>query len=109
VPEVGPSHEQLQGRASFEAWQLVACEYGLDCGSNSRQLQRVCVFNGQCAAATVQDQVYYYDVTPYEAQLIEQYRQVFRNAAANNDWSGITFARRPNTSGSRYIFGATPP
>ena len=57
----------------------------------------------------MQDQVYFYDVTPYEAQLVEQYRQIFRNAAGSNDWSAITFARRPNTAGSRYIFGPTPP
>ena len=109
VTEIGPNHEEMRGRAAYEAWQLVACEYGLECGANSASLQRACVFNGQCAAASVQDQVYFYDVTPYEAQLVEQYRQIFRNAAGSNDWSGITFARRPNTAGSRYIFGPTPP
>jgi hypothetical protein len=105
VPEIGPNHDEMQGRAAYEAWNLVACEFGLECGSSSRSLQTACAFSGQCAASTVQDQVYYYGVTPYEAQLLDQYRQVFRNAATNNDWSGITFARRPNTSGNRYMFG----
>jgi hypothetical protein len=109
VPEIGPNHEELQGRASMEAWHLVACEYGLECGPGSRDLEMACVYTGQCAATTVQDQVFFYGVTPYEAQLLDQYRQVFRNAAANNDWSGITFARRPNTSSSRYSFSPGPP
>ena len=109
VAEIGPNHELMQGHAAHEAWALVACEYGLDCGPGSRPLQRACVFSGQCAANTVQDALYYYDVTPYEAQLIEQYRQIFRNAAANNDWSGLTFARRPNTSGMRFYFSGSGP
>lgn len=109
VPEIGPNHEEMQGRAAFEAWKLVACEFGLECGASSRPVQGACAFTGQCAASTVQDQVYYYGVTPYEAQLLDQYRQVFRNAATSNDWSGITFARRPNTSGMRYIFGPPVP
>ena len=109
VTEIGPNHDEMQGRAAYEAWRLVACEFGLECGPNSRQLQSACAFNGQCAASTVPDAVYYYGVTPYEAQLVEQYRQVFRNAASNNDWTGITFARRPNTSGMRFIFGPSPP
>lgn len=109
VPEMGPDHEPMQGRAAYEAWELVACEFGLDCGAGSRPLQLACMSMGQCAANTVQDQVYFYGVTPYEAQLIEQYRQIFRNAAANNDWSGITFAHRPNTTGMRFVFGPPVP
>lgn len=109
VPEIGPNHEEMQGRAAVEAWRLVACEYGMDCGSGNRMVQGACVYSGQCTATTVQDQVYFYGVTPYEAQLIDQYRQVFRNAAGNNDWSGIEFARRPNTSGNRWSFGPPIP
>jgi len=109
VPEIGPSHEMMQGRAAYEAWKLVACEFGAECGPAGRSVQIPCMSLGQCAANTVQDQVYFYGVTPYEAQLVEQYRQVFRNAAANNDWSGITYARRPNTTGMRFIFGPPVP
>jgi hypothetical protein len=109
VPEIGPNHDELQGRAAAEAWSLVACEYGLECGAGSRLLQNPCIYSGQCASTTVQDQTFFYGTTPYEAQLLDQYRQVFRNAVANNDWSGITFARRPNTSSNRYMFGTPMP
>ncbi|HUL97645.1 MAG TPA: hypothetical protein VLT89_16665 [Usitatibacter sp.] len=108
VIEVGPTHEELQSRASMEAWRMVACEYGLDCGPESRTLQEACAYQGYCAATTVPDLVYFYGVSPYEAQLIDQYRQVFRNAAANNDWSGLEVARRANTSGNRFYFSSSP-
>jgi hypothetical protein len=109
VLEVGPRHDDLNGPASRLAWTLVACEYGLDCGESSRQVQLACAFGGQCAARTVPDLAFFYEVSPYQAQLIDQYRDIFRRAIEANDWSGITFARRPNTSGSRWFFSNSPP
>jgi hypothetical protein len=108
ILQVGPEHDQLQERASMEAWRLVACAYGMDCGPGNGMLMAACVEVGQCAANTVQDQVFYYNVSPYEAQLIDRYRQVFTNAVANNDWSGLQLSRQPNTSGSRFFFGGPP-
>ena len=108
VLRIGPNRDELQPRASAEAWRLVACEYGMECGPESLSLQLDCINRGQCAAATVQDQVFYYGVSPYEAQLIDQYRQVYRNAVAGNDWSGLTLARQPNTSGMRWISNTWP-
>jgi len=43
----------------------------------------------------VPDLIYFYETTPNQAQLVEQYRQVFRQAIEANDWSGLTFASRP--------------
>jgi hypothetical protein len=108
ILQVGADRGELQARASMEAWRLVACEYGMECGPENQELQTACFAQGRCAATTVPDQVFYYDVSPYEAQLIDQYRQVFRNAVANNDWSGLTLARQPNTSSSRFYFGIGP-
>ncbi|HLX24832.1 MAG TPA: hypothetical protein VKR38_15905 [Usitatibacter sp.] len=108
VLRIGSNQDELVPRASMEAWRLTACEYGLECGSDSAILQSACVDHGQCAANTVQDQVFYYGVSPYEAQLIDQYRQVFRNAIANNDWSGLALSRQPNTSGNRWIYNTWP-
>jgi len=108
VLRIGPNADELQSRASMEAWRLIACEYGLECGADNLALQQDCINRGQCAASTVQDQVFYYGVSPYEAQLIDQYRQLYRNAVANNDWSGLTLSRQPNTSGSRWIYNTWP-
>jgi hypothetical protein len=108
VLQVGPGHDELQNRASMEAWRLIACEYGLECGPGNPSLQTSCAFQGHCAATSIQDQTFYYGVSPYEAQLIDQYRQIFRNAVANNDWNGLSLSRQPNTSGSRFYFGSYP-
>lgn len=108
VLQVGPDRDLLHERASMEAWRLVACEYGLECGADNPTLRMACAFAGQCAATNVQDQVFFYGVTPHEAQLIDQYRRVFRNAVANNDWSGLQLSRQPNGGSSRYYFGTSP-
>ena len=109
VVEVGARHDDLNGIAARQAWTLLACEYGLDCGETSRQVQLACALGGQCAARTVPDLAFFYEVSPYQAQLIDQYRDIFRRAIEANDWSGITFARRPNTGGSRWFFSSSPP
>ncbi len=108
IVQIGPDHTELQGRASMEAWKLVACEYGMECGSDSTPVMNACVGQGQCAASNVPDLTFYYGVSPYEAQLIDQYRTIFRNAVANNDWSALTLSRQPNTTGSRYYFSSSP-
>ncbi len=78
VLQVGPNHDDVDGRASMAAWQLVACEYGLDCGPDSRAVMNACAWSGQCGAGNVPDLVFYYQATPNQAQLIDQYRQAFR-------------------------------
>jgi hypothetical protein len=108
VLEVGPNHEQIDNRAEIEAWRLVACEYGMECGAASRDLSAACAYQGQCGAGSVPDLVFFYRASPNEAQLIEQYRQVFRQAVESNDWSQVRFARRPNTSGTRFGFSTYP-
>ncbi len=108
VFQVGADHAQLSERASLDAWRLIACEYGMECGPDNQSLQMDCAYSGHCAANSVQDQVFYYGVSPYEAQLIDQYRQIYRNAVANNDWSGLTLSRQRNTSGSRFYSSSWP-
>lgn len=95
VIEVGDNHDALDNVASKQAWRLLACEYGLDCGSGNQELQTACAFLGRCGPTTVPDLIYFYETTPNQAQLVEQYRQVFRQAIEANDWSGLTFASRP--------------
>jgi hypothetical protein len=98
VIEVGETHDALDNVASRQAWRLLACEYGLECGSGNQELQMACAFSGRCGPTTIPDLIYFYETTPNQAQLVEQYRQVFRPAIDANDWSGLTFASR---SGAR--------
>jgi hypothetical protein len=103
VLESSATHEPLQQAAAFSAWRLLACEYGAECGSSNTWLRMQCAVDGECAASNVQDAIFFYQVPPYQAQLVDQYRNLFRNAA-NGDWSGINFARRPGGLGGRYYF-----
>jgi hypothetical protein len=103
VVESAATHASLQPEAAFNAWRLLACEYGDDCSSSNLWLRSECALNGECAATTLEDAVFFYHLPPYQAQVLDQYRTLFRNAA-NGDWSGLTFARRPGGLGGRYYY-----
>ena len=66
-------------------------------------------YSGRCGPASLPDYIFYFDTTPSQAQLVDQYRQIFRQAIESNDWSGLTFARRQNSMSSIYrIFTPGP-
>lgn len=104
IVEDNATHDPIQPTAAVSAWRLISCEYGADCGASNTWLQLQCAADGECAASNVQDAIFYYEVSPYQAQLIERYRNIF-DSAVNGDWSEITLARRPGGPGSRYHFG----
>ncbi len=104
VIEIGPQHDEMDGRAAREAWRMLGCEYGLECGPGNRELQAACAHSGLCGATSLADFLFYYQVSPHQAQLIDSYRQQFRRAADGNDWGDIRFSRRPNPNGGRTLF-----
>lgn len=104
VIEVGGQHEPLDNRAANHAWTLLACEYGLDCGASNNELRQACALSGRCGPTSLPDYIFFFDTTPNQAQLVDQYRQVFRQAIEANDWSGLAFARRSNQTNSVFRF-----
>ncbi len=92
IVELASTHQALQPIAAIQAWRLLACEYGDDCGSSNPQLLLQCAFDGQCRAGDIEDWLYYYESSPYRSQLMDQYRQSFRSAA-HGDWSALEFVR----------------
>lgn len=109
VIEVGDDHQPLDHAASRHAWRLLACEYGLDCGAGNNELRQACAMSGRCGPNSVPDYIFYFDTTPSQAQLVDQYRQAFRHAIDSNDWNGITFARRQNSMNSIFRFYTAGP
>lgn len=109
VIEVGNQHEPLDHTASRQAWRLLACEYGLDCSAGNNELRQACAMSGRCGPASIPDYIYYFETTPNQAQLVDQYQQAFRRAIQSNDWNGLTFARRPNQTGSVFRFTVSGP
>jgi hypothetical protein len=94
-----PDMEPIETRAFVNAATLLACEYGYPCGENNPRVLAACAFQGHCGVASLADYLFYYGASPYDAQLLDRYRNALRQAADTGDWSGIVVergARSPN-------------
>jgi hypothetical protein len=96
---IGPEQEAVEQRAFANAALLLACEYGYPCGENSPRVLQACAFQGHCGVASLPDYLFYYGASPYDAQVLDRYRTVLRQAIDSGDWSALTIqrgARSPN-------------
>lgn len=96
---LGPDNEIIENGPFREAALLLACEYGYGCGENHSRVLNACAFQGHCGVASLPDYLFYYGVSPYDAQLVDRYRSILRHAADTGDWSAITVdrgSRSPN-------------
>ncbi len=102
---IGPDGVDVEPRAFYNAWQVLACSYGYPCDANSARLLNECAYNGHCEASSLPDYLYYYGSSPHESRLIAFYQGVLRNAVESGDWSQLTFVRgtRANNA-SRFVF-----
>lgn len=104
--KLGPDAQPVEPRAFYNAWQVLACEYGYGCGTDNPQLLTECAFNARCDAQSLPDYLYYYASTPHESELLSRYESVLRGAIENGDWSQLVVSRGPRMPGQdRYMFG----
>jgi hypothetical protein len=99
----GPDQEPIENRTFMNAALLLACEYGYPCGENNQRVLNACAYQGHCGVASLPDYLFYYGSSPYDAQLLDRYRMLLRQAADSGDWSGITIqrgTRSPNAAGT---------
>lgn len=89
----GPDQEPIENRAFVNAALLLACEYGYPCGENNSRVLNACAYQGHCGVASLPDYLFYYGASPYDAQLLDRYRALLRQAADSGDWSGIAIQR----------------
>jgi len=102
----GVDAQSVEPRAFYNAWQVVACEYGYGCGADNPRLQSECAFNARCDAQSLPDYLYYYASTPHESELLTRYESVLRGAIENGDWSQLVVSRGPRMPGqTTYVFG----
>ena len=95
----------VEQRAFNQAMQLLACDYGAVCGEGNPRVLSACAYQGHCNASSLPDYVYYYGSSPYDSQLLTQYREILRNAVESGDWSQITIVRGPTPPGNmRFMF-----
>ncbi len=102
---IGPDQEPIENRVFSNAALLLACEYGYACGDNNPRVLNACAFQGHCGVASLPDYLFYYGSSPYDAQLLDRYRSVLRNAVATGDWSGLVVdrsGRSPNVPAYPY-------
>jgi len=106
---IGPQGQAVEPRAFYNAWQVLACEYGYSCGPDNPRLLDACAYQAHCDARSLPDYLYYYSGSPHENELLAQYESVLRGAIENGDWSQLSVTRGPRMPGAdRFMFGRGP-
>jgi hypothetical protein len=101
--------EPVENRVFANAWQLLACEYGYPCDENNARVLNGCAFQGHCGVASYPDYLFYYGSSPYDAQLLDRYRTILRQAVDSGDWTAINIQRGAAGSvAGAYLFSQAP-
>jgi hypothetical protein len=85
----------VEQRSFMQAWALLSCDYGYPCGDNNQRVLSACAYQGHCNAQNLPDYIYYYGASPYDSQLLSQYRETLRTAIETNNWSMLNVVRGP--------------
>lgn len=94
----------LEARPLMNAWMVLACEYGSNCGADTPRMQQACALQGYCDAEAFPDFLFHYANSPHDTQLMMQYREVLRSAIESGNWSRVTVVRGPEAGGGRGIY-----
>ena len=68
------------------AWELVACDFGLDCGADSKLLNNLCAYQGQCGALSYEDWLGRHTEPSEEFAEILRARLLLRRGLMLQDW-----------------------
>ena len=101
---IGPNQVAIDHQAMYNAFALAACDFGAPCGPDASMLLNDCAMLGRCSAGNVYDHTLYYGVSPYGAQLAEQYRQWLVQMIGARDLSQFNLVRGANLPGSSSMF-----
>jgi len=101
---IGPEGQVAEPRALYNAWQMLACEYGYPCGGDNSHVLTECALRGHCQATGLQDFLSFYNSSLNDAQLLAQYQQILRNAVTTGDWSQLALVRGPRPPGAPRAF-----
>jgi hypothetical protein len=75
--------------AFLGAWNLVACDMGLDCGSQHRDLQQACAFASYCGAGHFEQHYQTFIASPFVYQQAQRYRALIHSAIQTHNWAQI--------------------
>ncbi len=109
VIRTGDQERPIDQRAFYNAWNLAACDAGLDCGPANPMLLQGCANNGNCDAQSMRDYLFFYGNSPQQSQLITEYQSQLGRAMQTGDWSYFSFLRARPPSGSTFFFRGSGP
>lgn len=101
---VGPDQSGPSMQSWVSAWRMLACDSGLDCGSEHRDLLAACALDGACGAPNYQAYLQQFAQSPYHYQETQRYQELIRSAIEQGrwDWLGLgstaTLGMRPPTA-----------
>ena len=75
------------------AWELAACDFGLDCGSEGKILGNLCAYEGQCGARTYEDWLSRHASSREELDQILLARSLLRRGLILRDWQLLGLAQ----------------
>jgi hypothetical protein len=83
---VGEGAAPVNATSLAIAWELVACDFGMDCGSDSKLLNNLCAYQGQCRAFSYEDWLSRYTESAEELQEIKRLRTLLHRGLVTRDW-----------------------
>jgi hypothetical protein len=83
---VGDGAAPVSATSLAIAWELVACDFGMDCGSDSKLLSNLCAYQGQCRAFSYEDWLNRYTESAEELHEIMRLRALLYRGLMSRDW-----------------------
>lgn len=101
---LGTDPAPVEPRPFMNAWLVLACEYGANCGADTPRMLAACAMQGYCDAQAYPDYLFHYVSSPHDTERLTQYRQILRNAIETGNWSQVVIVRGPEAGSSRMTF-----
>ncbi len=84
--QLGDGNAPVRATTLAAAWELAACDFGLDCGSGSKMLINLCAYQGQCGAISLEDWLARDAESSEELAEIMRLRSLIRHGLVMHDW-----------------------
>lgn len=105
--QMGDGSLPVRATTLAAAWELVACDFGLDCGSDSKMLVNLCAYQGQCGAISLEDWLTRFAESNEELAEIRRLRSLIRRGLIMHDWQLLgLFVLKPPTWGEAIAKGS---
>lgn len=105
---IGPNGEVPEPAAFLGAFSLVACDFGPDCTSLSREPQLACAYGGYCDAQSFEQLYQNFLASPWAYSMAIRYSSIIHTAINTQNWSLIGL-QPPGAEKFRAVASSTTP